>query len=317
MFLVAVGFWNFVGAGIFGFLINLPVVSYYQIGTALTANHGHAAMMGVYGMLAIALAMFAFRYVIPAEKWPEKAARLSFWSLNIGLAWMVFATLLPLGVLQLYHSVNDGYYEARSLGYITQPGNALIEWLRLPGDLILILGGILPFIWIAWQALRHFRSGRTADELPEQSALHRGRLGVHGGAAVSAPATSVWLVAAYALVLVAVAWGFDLMARKTSVRAARWRTGQFVYHADHDAWVCPQDHWLWPTSFDPEHRVMRYRAKPSVCNSCPVKSTCTTSNDGREVSREVDPWPYSEVGRFHRGIACVVAGLALLMLLAC
>ena len=65
MFLVAVGFWNFVGAGIFGFLINLPIVSYYQIGTALTANHGHAAMMGVYGMLAVGLAMFAFRYVIP------------------------------------------------------------------------------------------------------------------------------------------------------------------------------------------------------------------------------------------------------------
>jgi nitric oxide reductase subunit B len=167
MFLVAVGFWNFVGAGIFGFLINLPVVSYYQIGTALTANHGHAAMMGVYGMLAVALAMFAFRYVIPAEKWPEKTARLCFWSLNIGLAWMVFATLLPLGILQLYHSVNDGYYEARSLGYLTQPGNALIEWLRLPGDLILILGGILPFVWIAWLALRHFRSGRTAEELPE------------------------------------------------------------------------------------------------------------------------------------------------------
>jgi hypothetical protein len=133
---------------------------------------------------------------------------------------------------------------------------------------------------------------------------------------VGAPATSVWLVAAYALLLVAVAWGFDLMARRASVRAARWRTGQFVYHADHDAWVCPQDQWLWPTSFDPEHRVMRYRAKPSVCNSCPVKSTCTTSNDGREVSREVDPWPYSEAGRFHRGIACVVAGLALLMPLA-
>ena len=73
MFLVAVGFWNFLGAGIFGFLINLPIVSYYQIGTALTANHAHAAMMGVYGMLAVGLALFAFRYVIPADKWPEKA----------------------------------------------------------------------------------------------------------------------------------------------------------------------------------------------------------------------------------------------------
>ena len=167
MFLVAVGFWNFVGAGIFGFLINLPIVSYYQIGTALTANHGHAAMMGVYGMLAVGLAMFAFRYVIPAAKWPEKWARISFWSLNIGLAWMVFASLLPLGILQLYHSVNEGYFEARSLGYISQPGNAVLEWLRMPGDIIFILGGILPFIWIAWQAVRNFRSGTVTTEIPE------------------------------------------------------------------------------------------------------------------------------------------------------
>jgi nitric oxide reductase subunit B len=167
MFLVAVGFWNFLGAGIFGFLINLPIVSYYQIGTALTANHAHGAMMGVYGMLAVGLAMFAFRYVIPADKWPEKWARVSFWCLNIGLAWMVFASLLPLGILQLYHSVNEGYFEARSLGYITKPGNAVLEWLRMPGDIIFILGGIVPFIWIAWQALRHFRSGPTTVEMPE------------------------------------------------------------------------------------------------------------------------------------------------------
>ena len=179
MFLVAVGFWNFLGAGVFGFLINLPVVSYYQIGTALTANHAHAAMMGVYGMLAVGLAMFAFRYVIPADKWPERAARLSFWGLNIGLAWMVFATLLPLGVLQLYHSVNDGYFDARSLGYITRPGNSLLEWLRLPGDLIFILGGVLPFMWIAWTALRNFRSGSTAEELPEHP-LYTGRVGSEG-----------------------------------------------------------------------------------------------------------------------------------------
>lgn len=132
---------------------------------------------------------------------------------------------------------------------------------------------------------------------------------------MTAPATSVWLVAAYALILVAIAWGFDLTARKSSARAARWRTGGFVYHGDHDAWVCPQDQWLWPKSFDPQHRVMRYRALPIVCNSCPVKSTCTTSKHGREISREVDPWPHSETGRFHRGIACTVAGLALLMLL--
>ena len=31
MFLAAVGFWNFLGAGVFGFLINLPIVSYYEV----------------------------------------------------------------------------------------------------------------------------------------------------------------------------------------------------------------------------------------------------------------------------------------------
>nr|BFE79311.1 hypothetical protein GCM10020093_019120 [Planobispora longispora] len=163
--MVAVGFWNFLGAGVFGFLINLPIVSYYQIGTALTANHGHGAMMGVYGMLAVGLAFFALRYLIPARLWPDKLAKLSFWSLNIGLAWMVFATLLPLGVIQLWHSVNDGYYEARSLDYIMQPGNAVLEWLRMPGDVIFIGGGVLPFLYIAWLGVRH-RIRSTTDTVP-------------------------------------------------------------------------------------------------------------------------------------------------------
>jgi nitric oxide reductase subunit B len=164
MFLVAVGFWNFLGAGIFGFLINLPIVSYYEIGTALTANHGHAAMMGVYGMLAIGLALFCLRYLIPDDKWPEKWARISFWSTNIGLAWMCFATLLPLGVLQLYKSVDDGYFEARELKFLTSDTNALIEWLRLPGDIVFIAGGAVPTLYIAYLGIRHTVTRVTLEE---------------------------------------------------------------------------------------------------------------------------------------------------------
>ena len=164
MFLVAVGFWNFLGAGIFGFLINLPVVSYYEIGTALTANHGHAAMMGVYGMLALGLAMFCLRYLIPAERWPEKWARISFWSANIGLAWMCFATLLPLGILQLYKSVNSGYFEARELKFLTNNTNSVLEWLRLPGDLLFILGGAVPALYIAYIGIRHTVKRVTLEE---------------------------------------------------------------------------------------------------------------------------------------------------------
>lgn len=164
MFLVAVGFWNFLGAGIFGFLINLPVVSYYEIGTALTANHGHAAMMGVYGMLSIGLAMFCLRYLIPAERWPETWARISFWSTNIGLAWMCFATLLPLGILQLYKSVSEGYWEARDLRFLTDDTSSLLEWLRLPGDIVFIAGGAIPVLYIAYLGIRHTVKRVTLDE---------------------------------------------------------------------------------------------------------------------------------------------------------
>ncbi len=164
MFLVSVGFWNFLGAGIFGFLINLPVVSYYEIGTALTANHGHAAMMGVYGMLALGLAMFCLRYLIPAERWPERWARICFWSTNLGLAWMCFATLLPLGILQLYKSVGSGYVEAREPSFLNDGVNNALEWLRLPGDLVFIAGGAVPALYIAWLGIRYTVKHVTLEE---------------------------------------------------------------------------------------------------------------------------------------------------------
>lgn len=125
--------------------------------------------------------------------------------------------------------------------------------------------------------------------------------------------TNVILVCCYSGFLLAVAYSFDLIAKRVALRAQRWRTGAFHYHRDHDAWSCPQDQWLWPTSYDPEQRIVRYRAKPAVCNVCPVKASCTTSPHGREVTREIDPWPYSEAGRFHRGIACCVAGFGILL----
>jgi nitric oxide reductase subunit B len=79
---------------------------------------------------------------------------------------MVFATLMPLGVIQLYHSVSQGYFEARELKFITQPGNALLEWLRMPGDIVMIVGGVLPFLWIAWLGVRHSLKQPTSTEAP-------------------------------------------------------------------------------------------------------------------------------------------------------
>jgi nitric oxide reductase subunit B len=149
LFLIAVGFWNFLGAGVFGFLINLPVVSYYEIGTAFTANHGHGAMMGVYGMLAMGFFMFVARYFVPRDRGSERAMRLSFWSLNVGLGLMVFVNLVPTGILQLYDAVANGYWHARTPEFFDQTTVRILEWLRLPGDLLFILGGIVPIVYLA------------------------------------------------------------------------------------------------------------------------------------------------------------------------
>lgn len=129
---------------------------------------------------------------------------------------------------------------------------------------------------------------------------------------MSAIELNAWLTAGYAVVLLLVAYGIDLLAKRAHTANDEHQARGFVYHEDHDAWLCPEDQWLWPQSFDPENRVMRYRGKPAVCNSCPVKGSCTSSDDGRELGRTVDAWPSSESARFHRGIACAVTVLAVL-----
>ena len=77
---------------------------------------------------------------------------------------MCFATLLPLGILQLYKSVNSGYFEARELKFLTNHTNAVLEWLRLPGDVVFIVGGALPALYIAYIGIRHTVKRVVSDE---------------------------------------------------------------------------------------------------------------------------------------------------------
>jgi nitric oxide reductase subunit B len=162
-FLMAVGFWNFLGAGIFGFLINLPIVSYYEVGTVLTPNHGHAAFMGVFGMLAVALLVFVLRELLSDEQWKriEKYVKLSFWGLNLGLLLMVITNLFPAGVLQLHDVLSNGYWHARSPAFTASGLMHTLEWLRLPADLVFILLGVIPLVITAVSAYAMQR--RTAS----------------------------------------------------------------------------------------------------------------------------------------------------------
>jgi nitric oxide reductase subunit B len=147
-FLMAVGAWNFVGAGVFGFLINLPIVSYFEVGTILTPNHSHAAMMGVFGLLGVALMVFAMRRVLDDRQWAgvEKYVAVSFWGLNIGLALMVVLNLFPAGVLQLWDVLTNGYWHARGPEFLNLRMTRMLEWFRMPADLIFIVFGVAPLL---------------------------------------------------------------------------------------------------------------------------------------------------------------------------
>ena len=160
-FFIAVGVWNFIGAGVFGFLINTPIVSYFEMGTMLTANHGHAAMFGVFGMLGLGVLVFCLRSLQSDAAWrvTEKYVRVGYWGLNAGLALMIVLDLFPSGVLQLWDVISHGYWHARRLDYLMSGTFHVLEWVRVAGDLVLIVLGALP---IALAALwSYFRADRT------------------------------------------------------------------------------------------------------------------------------------------------------------
>jgi len=145
---IAMCFWNFLGAGIFGFAINPPIALYYLQGLNTTAVHGHAALFGVYGILGIGLMLFCLRGLYPDYKWNDKLIGTAFWMINIGLFLMVTVSVLPIGILQAHESITNAYWSARSADFLQQPFMQVIRWLRMPGDLLLGTGELLLVVFI-------------------------------------------------------------------------------------------------------------------------------------------------------------------------
>jgi nitric oxide reductase subunit B len=158
LFFIAVSFWNLVGAGLFGFLINPPLSLYYMQGLNLTPLHGHAALFGVYGMLGIALVLFCMRGLRGQMQWDTRSLKLAFWALNIGLALMALLTLLPLGTMQLLAAIEHGYAYARSAEFMQRPVVDLLVWMRVPGDTVFSVGAVA----LAWFVFRLWVAPRNA-----------------------------------------------------------------------------------------------------------------------------------------------------------
>ncbi|MEW5723338.1 MAG: cbb3-type cytochrome c oxidase subunit I, partial [Thermodesulfobacteriota bacterium] len=157
MFLMASVVWEFVGAGVMGLSITTPVVNYFEHATYLTVNHGHTALFGTYGMLAIGLLLFSMRSLVTEPGWDERLLKLSFWGANIGLFIMFAVTLLPVGVLQVLDNIRYGFWHARSAAFWTSGPVMVLGQVRMLPDLLIIFpgaGGLLLFMLKAMTKLK-------------------------------------------------------------------------------------------------------------------------------------------------------------------
>jgi nitric oxide reductase subunit B len=145
-FFVGVAFWNLVGAGLFGFLINPPIALYYMQGLNTTSVHGHTALFGVYGLLGIGLMLFCLKGLTTHNAWRTGSLAFAFWAINVGLALMVLISVLPVGILQTWASVERGLWYARSAEFLQDNTLATLRWLRVVGDTIFAVG-VLALAW--------------------------------------------------------------------------------------------------------------------------------------------------------------------------
>ncbi|MCM5570158.1 nitric-oxide reductase large subunit [Burkholderiaceae bacterium FT117] len=166
---VAVAFWNMLGAGVFGFMINPPVSLYYLQGLNTTPVHAHAALFGVYGFLALGFTLLVLRYIRPALVFDEKAMKLAFWSLNLGIVLMIATSLLPIGLFQFHASATVGMWYARSEAFLQQPFLETLRWVRTFGDVVFIVGAVA----LAWQVVSGL-GGSAAGTAPIPARPARG-----------------------------------------------------------------------------------------------------------------------------------------------
>jgi nitric oxide reductase subunit B len=170
-FFIAVAFWNLVGAGLFGFMINPPIALYYMQGLNTTPVHGHTALFGVYGMLGMGLILFAVRAIRPDRQLPDRLLSLAFWSINGGLAAMVLISVLPVGLLQTWASVEHGYWYARSPEFLNTGVMDVLRWLRVIGDTVFAAGA---FAFVAAVMRATIGSGGTDADLARASVTRPG-----------------------------------------------------------------------------------------------------------------------------------------------
>lgn len=162
-FFIASAFWQFLGSGVLGLLINFPIVNYFEHGTFLTVAHGHASFLGAFGFLALGLLIYCFRHAFP-EHFQTRKLWWGFWLMNVGLFLMVFGSVTPIGVLQLNEVIQNGYASGRAVSFYEGEWVKFFNKARMPGDAMIIIGAAL----YAWELIpsvikQLFRLNREND----------------------------------------------------------------------------------------------------------------------------------------------------------
>jgi nitric oxide reductase subunit B len=170
-FFVAVAFWNFVGAGLFGFMINPPIALYYMQGLNTTPVHAHTALFGVYGLLSLGLTLMVSRVMTGQRAWKESTLGAAFWCMNLGLALMVGLSLLPIGIAQAVASIQTGLWYARSADFLQQPWIENLRWMRIVGDMTFLVGvaaftWFMTGLWTGWSYEPDAETQRAATVVP-------------------------------------------------------------------------------------------------------------------------------------------------------
>ena len=132
-----------------GLMINPPIALYCMQGLNTKPVHAHTAVFGVYGMVGIRLVLFCMRALRPTAHWNSRMLAIGFWSINIGLFAMVVLSVLPIGLVQTWASVEHGYAYARSPELMQQPYMTTLRWLRVPGDTVFAIGAMVIIAFIA------------------------------------------------------------------------------------------------------------------------------------------------------------------------
>ena len=170
LFILGVNFWNVFGAGMFGSLVNLPIVNYFEHGTYMTGNHAHGAMFGVKGNVALGGMLFCAQHLLKKEAWNPSLVRFCFWALNIGIFLMMFLSMFPVGIYQLAICLQEGFWAARSQNIVTGPVFKFFVSFRIIGGSLFLFGGVVPLVWFivtSWFSMKPETPGIEGEKAPK------------------------------------------------------------------------------------------------------------------------------------------------------